>query len=90
MGKRIVVLARRDPGEAMRVAAGLTIFGHEIRLVFMQPVEESPQLAAMTELLELAGIVPETALQAMAGELRYLDGAALGAAVAAAAAVVSV
>ena len=42
--KKILVLGRRDHTEAMRVAAGLTVAGHEIRLVFMtKPVEETAE-----------------------------------------------
>ena len=42
--KKILVLGRRDHTEAMRVAAGLTIFGHEVRLVFMtEPVADSEE-----------------------------------------------
>ncbi len=85
------MLARRDHAEAMRVAAGLTIFGHRVRLVFMTgPVAETPQNAAMAELLELSGIAPETTVAAMGDELPVLDAAALAAALGAADAVVSV
>lgn len=91
MEKRIVMLARRDHAEAMRVAAGLTIFGHHVRLVFMTgPVAETPENAAMAELLELSGIAPETTLAAMADEVPVLDAAALAAAFGAADAVISV
>ena len=56
--KSILVLGRRDHTEAMRVAAGLTIFGHAVRLVFMtEPVAESDENAAQAELLELSDIV---------------------------------
>lgn len=59
--KNLLVLGRRNHTEAMRVAAGLTIFGHKVRLVFMTgPVEESEENAAQAELLELSDIVPET------------------------------
>jgi hypothetical protein len=45
----------------MRVAAGLTIFGHHVRLVFMtSPVAETQENAEQAELLELADIIPET------------------------------
>ena len=32
--KSVLVVARRDPLEAMRVAAGITVFGHDVALVF--------------------------------------------------------
>jgi len=59
--KQLLVLGRRNHTEAMRVAAGLTIFGHQVRLVFMTgPVEESAENAEQAELLELSDIVPQT------------------------------
>lgn len=62
--KSILLLARRDHAEAMRVAAGLTIFGHQVRLVFMdRPVADSPENAEQAELLELAEISPETTVE---------------------------
>ncbi|PLX35123.1 MAG: hypothetical protein C0605_11305 [Hyphomicrobiales bacterium] len=80
--KTILVLARRDHGEAMRVAAGLTIAGHKLRLVFMTgPVAETEANAAHAELLELSDIVPETTVEAMAEDLALLDAGALAAAI---------
>ena len=78
--KSILVLARRDHAEAMRVAAGLTIFGHQVGLVFMTtPVAETAENAANAELLEMTGIAPETTIAAMAEDLPLLDPAALAA-----------
>jgi hypothetical protein len=89
--KNILVLARRDHTEAMRVAAGLTIFGHAVRLVFMTgPVAETDENAAQAELLDLTDIEPETTVVEMAEDLPFLDAAALGAAIAAASQVVSI
>jgi hypothetical protein len=80
--KNILVLARRDHLEAMRVAAGLTIFGHQVRLVFMaHPVTEEIGTSEQAELLELSGIEPETTLAEMEGVLPLLDSAGLGAAI---------
>jgi hypothetical protein len=57
--KRIVILANHDHAEAMRVAAGLTIFGHQIKLVFIdRVVEESAENIEQAELLELSEIEP--------------------------------
>ena len=76
--KNILVLARRDHIEAMRVAAGLTIFGHKVRLIFMaRPVTEDVANSDHAELLELSDIAPETSLPEMAQQLPYLDSAAL-------------
>lgn len=88
--RRLLVLARRDAAEAMRVAAGLTIFGHAVSLVFLgEPLAETAANAAGVELLELAGIEPQTTVTAMADELPLLDDAALAAAIASADAVLS-
>lgn len=77
--KSILVLARRDHAEAMRVAAGLTIFGHRVDLVFMtEPVAETEENAANAELIEMTGIAPQTTIPAMAGELPLLDPPTLG------------
>jgi len=88
--KKLLVLARRDHAEAMRVAAGLTIFGHAVNLIFMdRPVEESAENAANAELLELTGIEPQTTVAAMADDLPLLDAGGLAAALADADAVLS-
>ncbi|MCC7327781.1 MAG: hypothetical protein IT521_13380 [Burkholderiales bacterium] len=72
--KKLLVLARRDHAEAMRVAAGLTICGHAVSLVFMdRPVAENAANAANAELLELSGIEPQTTVAAMADDLPLLD-----------------
>ena len=83
-------MSRRDHAEAMRVAAGLTIFGHAVSLVFMdRPVEDTAENAANAELLELSGIEPRTTVAAMADDLPLLDADGLAAALAAADAVLS-
>jgi hypothetical protein len=57
--KKIVILANHDHAEAMRVAAGLTIFGHHVELVFIdRVVEESAENIEQAELLELSEIEP--------------------------------
>ena len=84
------MLARRDHAEAMRVAAGLTIFGHAVSLVFMdRPVADTAENAANAELLELTGIEPQTTVAEMAEDLPLLDAAGLAAALADADAVLS-
>ena len=86
--KTLVVLGRRDHTEAMRVAAGLTIFGHAVRLILMGgPVADTPENAVQAESLELADVQPETTVPDQG--LPYLDTAALAAALAAAEAVIS-
>lgn len=88
--RTILVLARRDHAEAMRVAAGLTILGHAVGLVVMdRPVDETPENAANAELLDLSGIEPATTVAAMAGDLPLLDADALARRLAGADAVLS-
>ena len=87
--RSVLLLGRRDHAEAMRVAAGLTIFGHRVRLVMMgAPVADSAENAAQLELLELAEIVPETTVAGQ--ELEVLDAAALADALCAADVVLSI
>ena len=76
--RKITVLGRDNHSEAMRVAAGLTIYGHEVRIVFMnEPVSETEENTKQSELLELADIIPETTISEMADDLPFLDSAAL-------------
>ena len=80
----ILVLGRRNHTEAMRVASGLTIFDHRVRLVFLaKPLVETPENQEQMELLDLSDIVPETTVPEMADDLTFLDAAALAEIVAA-------
>jgi hypothetical protein len=88
MQKQMLVLGRRDHAEAMRVAAGLTIFGHKVRLVFMNgPVEETPENLEQAETLELCDIEPETTVAGQ--DLPCLDSHTLALAMITADAVIS-
>ena len=59
--KAVLVIARRDPLEAMRVAAGITVFGHRAELVFAHgPLEVVPEMEELAELLDLAEISPRS------------------------------
>ncbi len=83
VNKKILVLARRDHCESMRVAAGLTIAGHAVRLVFMTcPVNETEENIANIELLELSEIIPETTVEGMKEDLTLLESDAFCAAIA--------
>lgn len=76
--KSIILLARRDHVEAMRVAAGLTIYGHGVRLIFMdRPVSDEDAQSEQAELLELCEIEPETTVEEMSSVLKYLSPAEL-------------
>ncbi|MHB8252582.1 MAG: hypothetical protein ACYDEV_02500 [Acidiferrobacter sp.] len=86
--KKLLVLGRYDHTEAMRVAAGLTIFGHTVRLVLMtKPVADTVENAIQVESLELADIQPETTIEGQG--LPCLDSEALGRAIIDATAVIS-
>jgi hypothetical protein len=54
--KHILVVATSDPLEAMRVAAGLTIFGHQVSFLFSRVIEVSKEVEQAVELMELAEI----------------------------------
>jgi len=60
--KSILILGRRDPTEAMRVAAGLTIFNHTLNVVFLVPVPDTPENAEMAELLEFSDVESKTTM----------------------------
>ena len=57
----VIVLARHDPHEAMRVAAGITIMDHHVRLLALIPLPDSPK---MHHNLALAGVTVEDATPA--------------------------
>ncbi len=81
--KTILLLARRDHAEAMRVAAGLTIYGHRVRLVFMdRPVSDEDVQSEQAELLELCEIEPETTVKEMSEVLTCLSARQLATAIA--------
>lgn len=80
--KKLLVLARRDPNEAMRVAAGLTIHEHDVSLIFLKaPQMNSDASAQQVELLELTGIVPKTMIAELEDELELLNAEGLGVAI---------
>lgn len=78
--KSVLILGRRDPTEAMRVAAGLTIYDHRITLVLMLPVPDTPENQDMMELLEFSDIEPKSAVPANAA-LPQVGAEALAAAI---------
>lgn len=74
MEKEILVLARRDTNEAMRVAAGLTIFGHSVMLVLLSvEFDQSAYEETFAELLDLADIEPVTTISAKIGQFKTID-----------------
>lgn len=64
MNKRILVLARRDVREAIRVAAGLTIRNNAVDFVFMCEAPLAPNGKIENgEMLELAEILPRSTVE---------------------------
>jgi hypothetical protein len=61
--KTICVLGRRDVTEAMRVAAGITIFGHRVALIFFTVVPDNATTREHAELLELSDIEPVSVVE---------------------------
>ncbi|MDV7341649.1 hypothetical protein RYZ26_18760 [Terasakiella sp. A23] len=61
MSKHILVLARRDVYEAIRVAAGLTIRNNTVDFVFMKEPPLTPEGKVQNfEMLELTEIRPQS------------------------------
>lgn len=76
--KKLLVLARNEPVEAMRVAAGLTIVGHQVDLVFMHRTLTAEEAGSEHgELLELCDISPMTTVAEMQEHFKLLDSSAL-------------
>lgn len=64
MNKTITVLAMNDHAEAMRVASGLTIFGHHVNCIFTdRQIEENQENIENAELLEMCEITPYSLLE---------------------------
>lgn len=76
--KHLLVLARNEPVEAMRVASGLTIIGHTVDLVFMNRILTNDEAESEhADLLELCEIEPGTTVEAMQEYFPLLDNKAL-------------
>jgi len=61
--KKILMLARRDPQEAMRVSAGLAVRGHDLTFYFLKPPTKDNQGRYVNlEMLEVMEIKPQTLL----------------------------
>lgn len=81
----ILVLARSNAAEAKRVAAGITIMGHDVRLVVITARRPDPEEAAVQgRNLSLAGITPETTRPELAGAMTLIARTELAAAIQAA------
>jgi hypothetical protein len=56
MRKTILVLARSNKVEALRVAAGLTLLDDAVRVALLGELEESPAAREQLEVLEFAEV----------------------------------
>ena len=72
--KNLLVLARRDPIETMRVAAGLTIHDHQVKFFLCETDLGTEEAKEYLELLEFSEIVPKTILPSMGNQIECLDG----------------
>ena len=77
--KNILVIARHNKAEALRVAAGLTLLSDPVRVAVVGTLEDTPAMAEQRELLEFAEVPceeladPAAARGALAGALRQAD-----------------
>jgi hypothetical protein len=56
MKKRILVVARHNKVEALRVAAGLTLLSDDVKVDVLGSLDESPQIQEQREILEFAEV----------------------------------
>jgi hypothetical protein len=54
--KRILVVARENKVEALRVAAGLTLLDDAVRLIVLGGLEETPAVREQLEVLEFTDV----------------------------------
>jgi len=68
--KRILVIARDNQAEALRVAAGLTLLSDPVRVAVLGPLQDTPAVAEQQEVLEFAEVPCE-----VLGDARAAPGA---------------
>lgn len=56
MTKRILVIAKNNQAEALRVAAGLTLLDHSVKVDVVGAIEDRPEVHEQREVLEFADI----------------------------------
>lgn len=54
--KRILVIAKDNQAEALRVAAGLTLLSDPVRVAVLGALQETPAVAEQKEVLEFAEV----------------------------------
>jgi hypothetical protein len=60
MAKRILVIAKNNQPEALRVAAGLTLLNHQVKVAVLGALEDSAAVREQQEILEFAEVPCET------------------------------
>lgn len=56
MAKRILVIARNKPAEALRVATGLTLLNDQVKVVAAAPLPDDPDVRAQREMLDFVEV----------------------------------
>ncbi len=56
MKKNLLVIARRDKAEALRMAAGLTLLDDVVQVAVIGELEDTPAIREQLELLEFAEV----------------------------------
>lgn len=76
--RNLLVVARHNPAEALRVAAGLTLLSDPVRVAVVGTLPDTPAVAEQRELLEFAEVPLEEIAEGDAGR-RQLAGAVFAA-----------
>jgi hypothetical protein len=56
MKKKILVVAKHNHAEALRVAVGLTLLSDDVRAVVLGELEDSPEVREQREVMEFAEV----------------------------------
>lgn len=73
MKKRILVVARHNKVEALRVAAGLTLLSDDVKVDVLGSLDESPQIQEQREILEFAEVPCELVGDDPSGKRRLAE-----------------
>ena len=68
--RKLLVVARHNKAEALRVAAGLTLLSDPVRVAVVGALEDTPAVAEQRELLEFAEVPLEELPKDAAGRSR--------------------
>ncbi len=68
--RKLLVVARHNQAEALRVAAGLTLLSDPVRVAVVGALQDTPAVAEQRELLEFAEVPLEELPEGAAGRSR--------------------